>query len=40
MLWYSGFLDYDDELVKTYDEKTFLDGCTQISGERQVNNRY
>lgn len=27
MLWYSGFLDYDYELVKTYDETTFLDVC-------------
>jgi hypothetical protein len=25
MLWYSGFLDYDYELVKTYDETTPLD---------------
>ncbi len=23
MLWYGGFLDYDDELIKTYDETTF-----------------
>jgi hypothetical protein len=47
MLWYSGFLDYDYELVKTYDEATPLDESlnkcriqSQLSGERRTVNRY
>jgi hypothetical protein len=27
MLWYSGFLPYQNELVKTYDETAALDVC-------------
>jgi hypothetical protein len=27
MLWYSGYLDYDYELVKTSDETVFIDVC-------------